>query len=47
MPLQKLWCDRPERDTAILRSLKNLKTINDKPAAEFLKESGNTPRPKP
>jgi hypothetical protein len=39
MPLTNLRCDfKCERDTAILRSIKTLKTINDKPAAAFWKE---------
>jgi len=39
MPLVQLALDfKPERDTEILRSIKTLKTINDKPAAEFWKE---------
>jgi hypothetical protein len=39
MPLTKLLCDfKPERDAALLRSLKTLQTINGKPAAEFWKE---------
>jgi Leucine-rich repeat (LRR) protein len=39
MPLKILNCDfKPERDTAILRSIKTLETINGKPAAEFWKE---------
>jgi Leucine-rich repeat (LRR) protein len=39
MPLKLLSCDfKPERDTEILRSIKTLKTINRKPAAEFWKE---------
>ena len=38
MPLKNLWCDfKPERDAAILRSIKTLEKINDKPAAEVLK----------
>ncbi len=38
MPLRELSCDfRPERDAAILRSIKTLETINGKPAAEFWK----------
>jgi hypothetical protein len=38
MPLKKLWCDfLPARDAALLRSLKTLVTINNKPAAEFWK----------
>jgi hypothetical protein len=39
MPLTKLLCDfRPERDAALLRSIKTLEKINEKPAAEFWKE---------
>ena len=39
MPLKVLNCDfKPERDTEILRSIKSLETINQKPAAEFWKE---------
>ena len=39
MPLKNLSCDfKPERDTELLRSIKTLETINDKPAAEFWKE---------
>lgn len=39
MPLKNLACDfKPERDTELLRSIKTLVTINDKPAAEFWKE---------
>ena len=39
MPLKELNCDfKPERDAEILRSIKTLKTINDKPAAEFWKD---------
>ena len=38
MPLKELWCDfKPERDTAILRSIRTLQKINDKPAREVLK----------
>jgi serine/threonine protein kinase/Leucine-rich repeat (LRR) protein len=38
MPLKKVWCDfKPERDAEILRSIKTLETINDKPAKEVLK----------
>jgi hypothetical protein len=38
MPLQDLHCDfKPERDAALLRSIKTLGTINGKPAAEFWK----------
>ena len=39
MPLKELQCDfKPLRDTELLRSLKTLETINEKPAAEFWKE---------
>lgn len=39
MPLKVLMCDfKPERDSAIVRSIKTLEKINDKPAAEFWKE---------
>jgi serine/threonine protein kinase len=39
MPLKVLRCDfKPERDAAILRPIKTLETINDKPAKEFWKE---------
>lgn len=39
LPLQFLSLDfKPERDTELLRSIKTLETINDKPAAEFWKE---------
>ena len=39
MSLTVLSCDfKPERDTELLRSFKDLKTINHKPAAEFWKE---------
>ena len=39
MPLKDLRCDfKPERDAEILRSIKTLETINDKPAEEFWKE---------
>jgi hypothetical protein len=38
MSLKKLWLDyRPEREK-VLRSLKGLEFINDKPAAEFWKD---------
>jgi serine/threonine protein kinase len=38
MPLKELHCDfRPERDSAILRSIKTLRTINGKPRDEILK----------
>jgi hypothetical protein len=39
MPLRDLRCDfKFERDAAILRSIKTLETINQKPAAQFWKE---------
>ena len=39
MPLKELRCNfKAERDAEILRSIKTLETINDKPAAEFWKE---------
>jgi serine/threonine protein kinase/Leucine-rich repeat (LRR) protein len=39
MPLTTLWIDfKPERDGQVLRSLKTLEKINDKPAADFWKE---------
>ncbi len=38
-PLQDLWCDfQPYRDADILRSIKTLTKINNKPVAEFWKE---------
>ena len=38
MSVQQLWCDfKPERDTELLRSIKKLERINDKPAKEVLK----------
>ena len=39
MPLKELNCDfNPKRDTELLRSIKTLERINDKPLAEFWKE---------
>jgi Leucine-rich repeat (LRR) protein len=39
MPLTGIICDfKPDRDTDILRSIKTLETINQKPVAEFWKE---------
>ena len=39
MPLTELKCDfKPERDADILRCVKTLEKINDKPAAQFWKE---------
>jgi len=41
MPLENLTLDfSPLRDADVLRTLESLKTINDKPAAEFWKEAG-------
>lgn len=38
-PLTHIYCDfKPERHTELLRSIKTLEMINDKPAAEFWKE---------
>jgi serine/threonine protein kinase len=40
MPLKSVRCDfKPDRDAEILRSIKTLQQINDKPAAEFWKEA--------
>jgi Leucine-rich repeat (LRR) protein len=39
MPLKEVYCDfKPERDAEILRSIKTLERINEKPAAQFWKE---------
>jgi hypothetical protein len=39
MPLKALSFDfNPERDTELVRSIKTLETINNKPVAEFWKE---------
>ncbi|MDB5341044.1 MAG: hypothetical protein JWN70_6663 [Planctomycetaceae bacterium] len=39
MPLKDLWLEfNPERDAALLRSIKTLETINRKPAAEFWRD---------
>ncbi len=39
IPVKELHFDfKPDRDTALLRSIKTLETINGKPAAEFWKE---------
>ncbi len=39
MPLKRINCNfNPERDAEILRSIKTLKTINEKPVTEFWKE---------
>jgi serine/threonine protein kinase len=38
LPLRQIWCDYvPERDAPILRAIKTLEVINDRPAAEILK----------
>ncbi|MFO0919771.1 MAG: leucine-rich repeat domain-containing protein [Planctomycetaceae bacterium] len=38
MPLKRVFCDfKSESDTDVIRSIKTLETINDKPAAEFWK----------
>jgi len=48
MPLKALECNfRPERDAAILRSIKTLEQINGEPAAKLLPKAGNTAPPKP
>ncbi|MBU6295006.1 MAG: serine/threonine protein kinase [Planctomycetes bacterium] len=40
--LKRIWCDFVAgRDAALLRELKSLERINDRPAAEFLKRQGN------
>jgi hypothetical protein len=46
MPLKNLFFSdfQPERDTAVLGSIKTLETINGKPAAEFWKEVEAKPR---
>jgi tRNA A-37 threonylcarbamoyl transferase component Bud32 len=39
IPLKHLWCDfKAERDAHLLRSIKTLETINNRPATEFWKE---------
>ena len=46
LPLSQLWCDfKPERDAAILGSIKTLETINGKPAAEFWKDVAAAAKP--
>jgi hypothetical protein len=49
MPLQELMCDfKPERDAKLLRSIKTLEKINDKPAKEVWKAvDAQPPRKKP
>jgi hypothetical protein len=37
LPLTILWCDEPEHDAALLRSIPTLKSINGQPAAEVLR----------
>jgi Leucine-rich repeat (LRR) protein len=47
MPLKHVLGDfQPQRDAAILRSIKTLEKINNKPAAEFWKEFDVQPMPK-
>jgi hypothetical protein len=42
--LKLLWCDYvPERDADLLRDVKSLERINDRPAAELLKGSNEKP----
>ena len=39
IPLKELGCDfKAERDAEVLRTIKTLETINDKPAKQFWKE---------
>ncbi len=39
MPLRELACDcQPERDAALLRSLRALRKVNDRPTREFWKQ---------
>jgi hypothetical protein len=39
VPLKSLTCDfKAERDGPVLRAIRTLETINDKPAAQFWKE---------
>jgi len=41
LPLKELSCDfKPERDAELLRAIKTLEKINDKPAKEFWEEVG-------
>lgn len=49
LPLKTISCDfKPERDTAVLRSIKTLEKINNMPVAEFWKqvEAGEVPKAK-
>jgi hypothetical protein len=44
LPLKSLFCDfQPERDKEMVRSIKTLETINNKPAAEFWKDVDTPP----
>jgi Leucine-rich repeat (LRR) protein/tRNA A-37 threonylcarbamoyl transferase component Bud32 len=44
LPITDLHCDfRPERDAAVLRQMKSLATVNDKPPAEYWKAAGEKP----
>jgi hypothetical protein len=46
-PLQEIQCEfRAERDTTLLRTIPTLRRINNRPAAEFLKEFGTAPASK-
>jgi hypothetical protein len=46
MPLRQLWCDiRTRRDLELLRSLKALELLNERPAADVLKEAAAWPLP--
>ncbi len=47
LPLKWLHCDfRPERDADIVRSIKSLVTINDKPVDDFWKGLDDSSGPK-
>ena len=42
--LKLLWCDYvPERDADLLRDVKSLERINDRPTGELLKGSNEKP----
>ena len=48
MPLVDLYCDfKPERDGELLRSIKTLKQLSGRPAAELLREAGKPAPDKP
>jgi Leucine-rich repeat (LRR) protein len=48
LPLKALGCQvRGERDVELLRSIKTLETINNRPAAEVLREAAARPTPGP